>query len=211
MRKPPNPISTTSFSLCRESDEKRSPCWKGAIALSTNKNPQLPDPHIQPLLRGKTKRGITNNNNQSVVLPTRLLSLSLGILFTLHIVLGWSVARSTSHLLVWLLIGFLLVLTALVFTAPSSIVRKILTSPIRSDSRAFISVILIAFIAVILIAWIHRFIQLISLFAAASLVRLELQEANLGEWQAFTLFAIVSLTGFGAGLLAHQFLINFLS
>ncbi|MEM9542566.1 MAG: hypothetical protein AAGA60_24125 [Cyanobacteria bacterium P01_E01_bin.42] len=141
-----------------------------------------------------------------MVSPIRLLSLSLGILFVLHIILGWSVADSNSRPLVWLLIGFLLVLTALVFTAPSSLVRKILTIPIRSDSRAFISVILIAFISVIILAWIHRFMQLIALFTAASLVRLELQEANMGEWQAFSLFAIVSLMGFGLGLLARQYL-----
>ena len=138
--------------------------------------------------------------------PIRFLPLSLSILFILHLVLGWSVADSTTRELIWLLIGFLLLLTALVFTAPSSIVRKILTSPLRSDSRAFILVILIAFAAVVLITWIHRFVQFIALFAAASLVRLELQEANLEEWQSFTLFASVSLAGFGTGILAHQLL-----
>lgn len=141
-------------------------------------------------------------------MPTRLLSLSLGILFTLHFVLGWSVVDLTSHQLVWWLIGFVLVLTALVFTAPSSMVRKILTSPLRSDSRAFLSVTLIAFVTVVLIAWIHYFVQLIALLAAASLVRLELQEANLGEWPAFALFAIVSLTGFGLGLFLRHLLLN---
>ncbi|MBP0020939.1 MAG: hypothetical protein J7647_25690 [Cyanobacteria bacterium SBLK] len=167
-------------------------------------NPNPPEKGVQ---EGRPRGEQPITNNQSVVLPTRLLTLSLGILFVLHVVLGWSVADSTSRLLVWWLIGFLLVLTALVFTAPSSIVRKILTIPIRSDSRAFISVILLAFIAVILIVWIHHFMQFIALFAAASLVRLELQEANLGEWQAFTLFAIVSLTGFSLGLFAQQYLL----
>lgn len=156
--------------------------------------------------------------------------LSLTILFLIYAVFGWLISTATSEWLeflyqmagepeqgswlatllsrwmLWTLAACLIILLALVFTAPSSLVRSLFTSLIQSDSRAFLSVIILAFAAVLLLTWITYLVRLIVLLAAGALARLELQGANCGEWQAFGILTVVSLGGFAVGVTIHEFI-----
>ncbi|WP_072620954.1 hypothetical protein [Spirulina major] len=138
----------------------------------------------------------------------RLPVLSLFILWLIYAVFGWILAEATSRLLIWELAAVLIVLMALLFTAPSNMVRNVLTGLIQSDSRAFVSVIILAFAVVILGTWFTIFIRLLVLFAAGALARLELQRLGYGEWVSFGLIVCVSLLGFGMGLGSHYYLVS---
>jgi hypothetical protein len=65
-------------------------------------------------------------------------------------------------------------------------------------------VILGAFFAVLILCWINIFVRILVLISAAALVRLDLQTAGYGDWQAFATIAVVSLTGFSLGVITHQ-------
>ncbi|MGB0563614.1 MAG: hypothetical protein ACPGVO_17700 [Spirulinaceae cyanobacterium] len=131
--------------------------------------------------------------------------LSLGILWLIYAVLGWLLAKQTNFWLLWVLAACLIVLLGLVFTAPSSMVRNVFYGLFQSDSRAFFSVILTALTVVAMVHWSTQSIYLIVLLAAGSLARLELQGADYGEWQSFTLLTLMSLAGFAAGLGAYAY------
>ncbi|MDB9313519.1 hypothetical protein PN462_10450 [Spirulina sp. CS-785/01] len=156
--------------------------------------------------------------------------LSLSILFLIYSVFGWLISIATpewleclyhltgepsenswlmlllSRWMLWTLAACLIILLALIFTAPSSLIRSLFTSLIQSDSRAFLSVILLAFAAVVFITWIHHFVRFVVLLAAGALARLELQGADCGEWQSFGILCLVSLGGFAVGVSFHEWL-----
>ncbi|NEO85158.1 MAG: hypothetical protein F6J87_13050 [Spirulina sp. SIO3F2] len=134
--------------------------------------------------------------------------LSLGIVWLVHGVLGWLLAETTYYWLHWSLAACLIVLMALVFTAPSSMVRNVFYGLFRSDSRAFFSVILCALTVVLMVHWSTQSVYIIVLLAAGSLARLELQGAEYGEWQSFTLLTLISLAGFATGLGAYVYLLT---
>ncbi|MEM8637197.1 MAG: hypothetical protein AAGG51_00060 [Cyanobacteria bacterium P01_G01_bin.54] len=134
--------------------------------------------------------------------------LSLIIVWLIYAVLGWLLAKLTSFWLVWVLAACLIVLMGLVFTAPSSMVRNVFYGLFQSDSRAFFSVILCAFMVVVMVHWSAQSIYLVVLLAAGSLARLELQGADYGEWQSFTLLILMSLAGFATGLGAAAYFLE---
>ncbi|NJL00666.1 MAG: hypothetical protein HC838_01040 [Spirulinaceae cyanobacterium RM2_2_10] len=129
--------------------------------------------------------------------------LSVTILWLIYTVLGWLSAAATSRWQVWSLAACAIVLLALAFTAPSSLVRTALASILRSDARAFVAVVVIAFAAVLALTWLRYFAHLLVVLAAGALARLELQAAEYGEWPAFAVLAIASLSGFSSGLLLY--------
>ncbi len=136
----------------------------------------------------------------------RIPFLSLTILWLLYGVLGWLLAAATTQWQIWALSACGIVLLALAFTAPSSLVRTAFASMLQSDARAFLTVVILAFAAVIALTWLRHFARLVVLIAAGSLARLELQAAEYGEWQAFSLLSVASLGGFGLGLWLHRYL-----
>ncbi|HEY9821240.1 MAG TPA: hypothetical protein V6D35_10750 [Candidatus Sericytochromatia bacterium] len=104
------------------------------------------------------------------------------------------------------LIGSVILLGALMLTAPFKIIKIFYTSWIKSDTRAFLSVILAAFVAVIIISSIEISIRVLLLLAAGGLVRIDLQTSGYSKWQAFVILVVVSLIGFSLGVIAHQLL-----
>ncbi|NEQ29321.1 MAG: hypothetical protein F6K28_62435, partial [Microcoleus sp. SIO2G3] len=75
---------------------------------------------------------------------------------------------------------------------------------LQSDTKAFFSVIFGAFLAVIVLSWLEVVVRILVLLAAGALVRLDLQTANYGEWQAFGIICATSLCGFTLGVIMHQ-------
>lgn len=129
--------------------------------------------------------------------------LALTALWLLYLALGWSLAAATSDWQVWSLAACGIVLLALAFAAPSSLLRAALSSMLQSDARAFVAVVVGAFAVVVALAWLRHFARLVVLLAAGALARLELQTADYGDWSAFAILAIASLSGFGLGLLLY--------
>jgi hypothetical protein len=61
-------------------------------------------------------------------------------------------------------------------------------------------VILGAFMAVVILRWIEVFLRIVVLLSAGALVRLDLQTAGYSKWQSFAILLVVSLMGFGLGV-----------
>lgn len=117
---------------------------------------------------------------------------------------GWLISATNISWLLWLMGAVYILLIALALTAPFSAIRSFYTSWLKSDTRAFLSVIVGAFLAVIIINWLAIFIRILVLLSAAALVRLDLQTAGYTKWQAFGILLSVSLAGFGLGVLTQH-------
>jgi hypothetical protein len=127
---------------------------------------------------------------------------SLLLLLFTYSIFGWLITASDSSGLLWLLGGAYTLLIASAMTAPWALLKGFYGSFLRSDSRAFVSVIVGAFVAVIFIHWIEIFIRILVLISASALARLDLQTTGYSKWQAFWILMVVSLTGFAIGILA---------
>lgn len=136
-----------------------------------------------------------------------LTSLLL-LLFT-YGVFGWLVATDAQRndldtlselsSLLWL-DGVIISLLALSLAAPFQAIQNFYTSWMKSDTKAFFTVILGAFMAVVILRWIEVFLRIVVLLSAGALVRLDLQTAGYSKWQSFAILLVVSLMGFGLGV-----------
>ncbi|MBW4543245.1 MAG: hypothetical protein KME25_02175 [Symplocastrum torsivum CPER-KK1] len=106
--------------------------------------------------------------------------------------------------LLWLMGAIYSFLIAFALAAPLTLIRNFYTGWLQSDTRAFFSVIFGAFFAVIILSWLEVVVRILVLLAAGALVRLDLQTADYGEWQAFGIISAVSLGGFSLGVIMHQ-------
>jgi hypothetical protein len=153
----------------------------------------------------------------------KLPRTSLLLLLFTHSVFGWLLSVEARRLdlgepgaliaetapsdiawVLWILGAIYVLLIALTLTAPLTLIQTVFSSWLKSDARAFISVLVGAFVAVIVLHWLYIFIRIAVLLAAGALARLDLQTADYGEWQAFGIIASVSLLGFGMGIAAYQ-------
>jgi uncharacterized membrane protein len=116
-----------------------------------------------------------------------------------------SLALSDISWFLWVMGAVYILLIAVALTAPFRLIQTCYTSWLKSDTRAFASVIVGAFVAVVIITWIDVFVRILVLLSAGALVRLDLQTGGYSKWQAFVILISLSLTGFGLGAIAHQF------
>ncbi|OKH17274.1 hypothetical protein [[Limnothrix rosea] IAM M-220] len=104
-------------------------------------------------------------------------------------------------------IGFgasLVFILMVILTAPLHLVRICFSSWLRSDTRAFISVLGWALAAVLIITWFHYFARLFVLISAGMLCHLDLQLCGCRAWQVFVVLTILSLGSYTLGL--HGFM-----
>jgi len=131
---------------------------------------------------------------------------SLLLLVFTYGLFGWLISATDRSIWLWLMGASYILLIALALTAPFTLMKTFYTSWLKSDARAFLSVIVGAFVAVLIVTWLEVFVRILVLLSAAALVRLDLQTAGYNEWQCFSILVIISLTGFGLGILT-QYLI----
>jgi hypothetical protein len=131
---------------------------------------------------------------------------SLLLLVFTYGLFGWLISATDRSIWLWLMGASYILLIALALTAPFTLVKTFYTSWLKSDTRAFLSVIVGAFVAVLIVTWIEVFVRILVLLSAGALVRLDLQTSGYNEWQCFSILVIISLTGFGLGILT-QYLI----
>jgi hypothetical protein len=131
---------------------------------------------------------------------------SLLLLVFTYGLFGWLISATDRSIWLWVMGASYILLIALALTAPFTLMKTFYTSWLKSDARAFLSVIVGAFVAVLIVTWLEVFVRILVLLSAAALVRLDLQTAGYNEWQCFSILVIISLTGFGLGILT-QYLI----
>lgn len=135
--------------------------------------------------------------------------ITLLILLFTNSVFGWLLSTSDLSTFSWLVrmmgAGYI-VLIALALAAPLTLIQSFFGSWLQSDTKAFISVIVGAFVSVVILCWIEIFVRILVLLSAGALARLDLQTSGYSEWQSFWVLAFFSLTGFGLGIVTHQFL-----
>jgi hypothetical protein len=130
-------------------------------------------------------------------LPGKINKISLVLTLLTYGVFGWTCGVSHND---WLRGGFLVLLITLLLIAPIRFLQICFSSWLASDARAFISIIILSFLCVVVLTWLEVFAQFFVLLAAGILVRLDLQTAGFGEWQAFFSLAGMCLASFALGV-----------
>lgn len=148
--------------------------------------------------------------------------LALGIALLAYGVFGWAVAESS---IVWsetiveqgktwgliiddeyasaiidLLGAVLIVAIALCLTAPIALITIFFGSWLKSETKAWISILVWAFAIVFILRWINYFVRFLVLLCANLLGRLEFQSAGYNSWQTFVILTLACLGGFGLGV-----------
>ena len=117
--------------------------------------------------------------------------------------MGWLLEEEIVSGMIHLLgVAFVLLITT-ALTAPITLMTIFVGSGLKSDKRAFISVLAWAFAVVLMICWIDYFARLLVLLCAGLLARLDIQNAGYNDWVAFVILAFISLIGFAFGLFSY--------
>ncbi|MGF1539787.1 MAG: hypothetical protein ACFCU5_04935 [Pleurocapsa sp.] len=98
----------------------------------------------------------------------------------------------------------LIMLVALIFTAPISLITISFNSWLKSDFGAFLSIFIGAFAFTIIVQRIDHFAELLILLAAALLVKLDLQLLGCRKWLSCSIVTFFGLLGFIGGILAFD-------
>ena len=96
------------------------------------------------------------------------------------------------------------VLIAVVFTAPISLITVSLDNWLRSDTRAFLSIFMGAFAFTLIVQKVNYFATFLVLLASALLVKLDLQLAGYRRWFSWLILTFFCLLGFIGGILAFD-------
>ncbi|MBW4648587.1 MAG: hypothetical protein KME06_07780 [Kastovskya adunca ATA6-11-RM4] len=133
---------------------------------------------------------------------------SLILLLFTYSIFGWLLSAVEVSPWTWLMGAVYVLLIASALTAPLTLMKSVFGAWLESDTRAFLSIVVGALISVIILNWFEVFMRILVLIAASTLARLDMQTAGYKEWPAFWVLAIVSIAGFGLGIVLHQ-LVNF--
>lgn len=98
----------------------------------------------------------------------------------------------------------LILLIAIALTAPVALVTVFFGVWLRSQIKAWVSILVWAFAIVFIIRWINYFARFLVLLCAALLCRLDLQASGYNDWQTFLILTLICLGGFVCGVLAFM-------
>jgi hypothetical protein len=154
--------------------------------------------------------------------------LSLCLIVVVYGVFGWIVAQSSvswsedlveqgkawglilddedATVIIDLLGVALILIIAVGLTAPIALIAIFFGILLRSETKAWFSILAWAFAVVFIIRWIAYFAKFLLLLCAALLGRLELQGAGYNNWQTFIILSLICLGGFGGGVLSFMLL-----
>ncbi|KKJ01283.1 hypothetical protein [Prochlorothrix hollandica] len=141
----------------------------------------------------------------------RLPKTSLLLLWLTYGVFGWYWSAAVVEpgeggwwsLALWpsLVLGSLIL--AAVMTGPLRILRSLALQWLASDMRSFGTTIVAAFLGVFLVGQMTLVTNLLILFSAMGLARLDLQTHRFDEWTAFWVLGSVALLGLTLGGFSH--------
>jgi hypothetical protein len=129
--------------------------------------------------------------------------ISLSLLLSTYGIIGWQLAALESHWILWIFAAIATILLAVAVASPWSRVRDGFASCFASDTKAFSIAVVIAFFSVVIITWLHIFSHILVVFAASTLVRLDVQAVRWSSRQSFWLIAIASLASLALGAFVH--------
>jgi hypothetical protein len=138
--------------------------------------------------------------------PTQLPWLSASLLSIAYANWSWTLTDTHAPVWVWVVGISLTLLFAESLASPWSWIRHSIVRWLANDTRAFISSICGAFLSVVILTWLNITTQVILLVAAGLLVRLDAQQAQVKDWQAFLILTGVSAIGLAAGWFVHTYL-----
>lgn len=121
----------------------------------------------------------------------------------------WPIDQAIAFKMAWGFGGGLVLLLIVVLVAPLRIMQLLFGTWLRSDAKAFTSVLAWAFAAVLIICWLEQFVRFFVLLSAGILCHLDLQIRGYRVWQVFLILSGMGLGSFAlGGYLFSQFQIE---
>ncbi|MBV5260135.1 hypothetical protein FLX56_17110 [Synechococcus moorigangaii CMS01] len=111
----------------------------------------------------------------------------------------WPIDEAIAWQMAWGLGGMLVLLLMVILVAPLRVLHLLFGTWLRSDAKAFFSVLAWACAAVLIISWLEQFVRFLILIAAGMLCNLDLQLQGFTKWQVFGLLSILGGGSFAAG------------
>lgn len=99
-----------------------------------------------------------------------------------------------------------IVVSSMAFMSPLTSFSAFITRWFHSDTVAFTAIFLFAALAAVIFFWLHVFIQILTILAAETLARIDLQTRNVNGIQSFWLLTVVCLIGLGFGWISNTIL-----
>ncbi len=131
---------------------------------------------------------------------------ALILLVSAYIMLGLFLGELPLGGVNWVLAIVGVLLVTIVFTSPQFDIEQQISKWLRSDTSAFILLIVSAALVSVILLWLHVFLKVIAILATEVLVRLELRRYNLSVAQSLGLLVLTSWLGLTSGWLISQFI-----
>jgi ABC-type multidrug transport system fused ATPase/permease subunit len=126
--------------------------------------------------------------------------VSLTLLFVTYFTFGWKLSTfDVPPHIAWIVSIVCIFVLTVFLSFPLRDTRSLINRWFKTDTGAFMSIILSALLAVIVVTWLHLFATALVLTSAGALARLDIQMSGFKKWSAFGVLAVVSLTGLGLG------------
>jgi hypothetical protein len=136
--------------------------------------------------------------------PTpKLPYLSLAILFVTYVTFGWLLYDWTNDRTIWLAVAFAVVILGGFVAYPSRSVSLSFGGFFKTDTRAFILIIIVSITSVILLTWLQFFVDTVVVCAAGLLVSLDLKTSGWNKPLILLIIIGWQLLGMSAGLSLH--------
>lgn len=132
--------------------------------------------------------------------PPRLPWTSLLLLFLTYTTFGWLLYEWTSNRQVWLVSAFGVIILGGFVSYPSRSISLSFGGFFKTDTRAFILIILASVGSVILLTQLQLFVDAVVLCAAGLLVSLDLKVKGWSKSMSFLLIISWQLLGMSTGL-----------
>jgi len=146
--------------------------------------------------------------------PKGIPPLSLLLLLVAYVSFGWFLSDpkypsfhfneySISIPLVFAIVWIVFISVALI--SPLAGFNRFINRWFNSDTVAFLSIFMLATLATFILFWLHIFLYILTIIAAESLVRVDIQTAGFANWQAFLTMFVISLVGLLIGWEARDY------
>ncbi len=130
---------------------------------------------------------------------------SLVLLFITYATFGWLIYEWTENRAIWLAVACGITILAGFVTYPSRSVSLSFGGFFKTDTRAFILIVLASIVSVFLLAWVQLFVDTVVMCTAGLLVSLDLK---VGGWSKPMILLLIigwQLLSMSVGLSGHYF------